>query len=292
MTLYSANNQQLFLQSVNEQRNLGGLFSATAEWIRPVGSEELPTSIPTSLGEIEIFPEPVVSVGTDGFERITATGYDIWDQSTFVQKNYQVGAIEVKITSWSPAPNPVSRDDAIASMQTFLSAASNPGSPEEIILGQLGFSTESLSGDDLSKLRALYTAIINAQDGLNYSTIIFGLSKIDLGIVANLNYQETIYQPSVRNSTFEGYIFEVAYLKKMRPKGSSSVPTAPELFVRNQSGEIISVFSPPSDPSLSGQISKQIRITNININNFGSVEEVEVVYSITKATVAVAYPQQ
>jgi hypothetical protein len=212
MILYAANNQQLFLQSVNEQRNLGGLFSATAEWIRPVGSEELPTSIPTSLGEIEIFPEPVVSVGTDGFERITATGYDIWDQSTHQVINYTPGVIT-------------------ASIRSFV----NPQT--------------------------------NEQNG------------------------QTFYDTITTTKTFEGYIFEVAHLKKMRAKGSQALPTAPILRVRDSLGAEITQFTVPinalsSYPS--AQVQKTIRVTNINVNSYGSVEEVEVIYSITTALVSVS----
>lgn len=212
MTIYT-NGPTLFLQSVEEHRHLGGLFAVTAEWLRPRGSSELPQSIPTSLGEIDIFPEPSVSVGTDGFERITATGYDIWDQSTYESRGVTTGEIT-------------------ASIRVFTNPTTDP--------------------------------------------------------VSGLTFYDTAYD----EKTFPGYIFEVAHLKKMRRKGTPALPPAPILKVRNSDGAEITQFNVPInlDISYTGTVEKTIQITNVNVTNYGAVEEVEVVYSITQALVSVSQP--
>lgn len=207
MTIYT-NGHTLFLQSVEEHRHLGGLFAVTAEWLRPRGSSELPQSIPTSLGEIDIFPEPVVSVGTDGFERITATGYDIWDQSTYEVRGFTTGEITARI--WE-----------------YINPTTDP----------------------------------------------------DSGII--------YYDRTYRDHVFPGYIFEVGHLKKMRRKGAPTLPAAPNLKVRDSGYADINQFNLPANfvtfVGISSALEKTIQITNVNVNNYGAVEEVEVVYSVTKA---------
>ena len=79
-TIYSAPSSQWpLLQSKTEQKFKSGLLNVSAEFIRPVGNTVLPTAIETSIGAVAVWPEPTVSSGTDGFERINATGYDVWD---------------------------------------------------------------------------------------------------------------------------------------------------------------------------------------------------------------------
>lgn len=79
-TIYSAAADQWpLLQSKTEQKFKSGLFNVSAEFIRPVGDTSLPTQIETSIGSVNVWPEPTVSSGTDGFERINATGYGVWD---------------------------------------------------------------------------------------------------------------------------------------------------------------------------------------------------------------------
>ena len=81
-TVYSSpNNQWPLLQSKTEQKFKSGLFNVSAEFIRPSGNLSLPDKIETSIGEVDVWPEPTVSIGTDGFERINATGYGVWDSS-------------------------------------------------------------------------------------------------------------------------------------------------------------------------------------------------------------------
>lgn len=79
-TIYSSAQWPL-LQSKTEQKFKSGLFNVSAEFIRPVGSDALPTEIETSIGPVDVWPEPTVSSGTDGFERINATGYGVWDDA-------------------------------------------------------------------------------------------------------------------------------------------------------------------------------------------------------------------
>jgi hypothetical protein len=211
MTLYS-NGSQLFLQSVNEQRHEGGLFAVSAEYIRPSGASELPETIPTSQGDVMVYPQPTITKATDGFERVNATGYDIWDNSTYQVINYTTGAIQAKIGVY-------------------------------IIVG------------------------VRPDNG------------------------NPIYELRFSDKTFDGFIFEVAHLKTMRIKGSQSLPPAPGLKVLNSSGSEVTNFLVPTTPSpLTGSVAKTIQITNVNVNSYGEVEEVEVIYSITKALVTVSNP--
>ena len=97
-TVYSSPETEWpLLQSKTEQKFKSGLFNVSAEFIRPVGNTSIPNKIKTSIGEVDVWPEPTVSVGTDGFERINATGYGVWDSSlseaTF---GYEQGTITAK----------------------------------------------------------------------------------------------------------------------------------------------------------------------------------------------------
>jgi hypothetical protein len=94
-TVYSSSgNQWPILQSKTEQKFKSGLFNVSAEFIRPVGNTALPDKIETSIGQVDVWPEPTVSVGTDGFERINATGYGVWDANlTEVTWGLTVGRI-------------------------------------------------------------------------------------------------------------------------------------------------------------------------------------------------------
>jgi hypothetical protein len=82
------------LQSKTEMKFKSGLFNVSAEFIRPVGNTSLPETIETSIGLVDVWPNPTVSVGTDGFERINATGYGVWDANlTEVTWGLAVGRI-------------------------------------------------------------------------------------------------------------------------------------------------------------------------------------------------------
>lgn len=105
MTIYTADSSNgLYLQSVTEQRHQGGLFSVSAEFLRLSGNAELPNSIPSSEGDIDVYPQPTVTIGTDGFERVNATGYDIWGTSTFRKFSLEVGELDVVVYGWKLVP--------------------------------------------------------------------------------------------------------------------------------------------------------------------------------------------
>ena len=79
-TIYSSAQWPL-LQSLNEVKHKSGLFTCTATFLAPIGNAETPTEIETSIGPVDVWPEPVVATGTDGFQTITATGYGVWDET-------------------------------------------------------------------------------------------------------------------------------------------------------------------------------------------------------------------
>jgi len=98
MPVYSASSTQWpLLQSKTEQKFKSGLFNVSAEFIRPVGNTALPTQIETSIGPVNVWPEPTVSVGTDGFDRINATGYGVWSATGLSEEIWglQLGKIQV-----------------------------------------------------------------------------------------------------------------------------------------------------------------------------------------------------
>ena len=98
-TIYSAPSAQWpLLQSKTEQKFKSGLFNVSAEFIRPVGNTDLPTVIETSIGAVAVWPEPTVSSGTDGFERINATGYEVWDSAASASTyGYALGELAFSI---------------------------------------------------------------------------------------------------------------------------------------------------------------------------------------------------
>ena len=94
-------------QSLTEQKQKSGLFTCSAEFIRPVGNTELPTVIQTSIGSVDVWPDPTISIGTDGFEKINATGYGVWDSSLVEEvKSFTPGIIELTAQSKFLKANP------------------------------------------------------------------------------------------------------------------------------------------------------------------------------------------
>jgi hypothetical protein len=87
MPIYTASSTTWpVLQTLDEVKHPSGLFTATATYIRPSGNLDFPETIPTSIGNLDLWPEePTVSKDTSGFERLTATAYGIWD-STITQE--------------------------------------------------------------------------------------------------------------------------------------------------------------------------------------------------------------
>lgn len=89
------------MQSLTEQKQKSGLFTCSAEFIRPVGNTELPAVIETSIGSVDVWPEPTISIGTDGFEKINATGYGVWDSLLVEEvKSFTPGIIELTAQSF------------------------------------------------------------------------------------------------------------------------------------------------------------------------------------------------
>lgn len=79
MRIYSAAATWPLLQTLNEIKHPSGLFAATATYIRPTRNAATPSGIPSSIGNLSLYPTtPVVSKDTSGFETLTATGYGVW----------------------------------------------------------------------------------------------------------------------------------------------------------------------------------------------------------------------
>ena len=99
-TAYSGPSSQWpLLQAKTEQKFKSGLFNVSAEFIGPVGNTDLPTVIETSIGTVDVWPEPTVSTGTYGFERINATGYGVWDASASeITYGYELGELSIQFT--------------------------------------------------------------------------------------------------------------------------------------------------------------------------------------------------
>jgi len=104
-TTYASSSQGLFLQSVTEQKHLGGLFTVSAEYRRLSGNTSLPDTIPSSEGDITVYPEPTISIGTDGFEKVNATGYAIWSTDIAKKMSMEVGLLNVIIHGWQVDPD-------------------------------------------------------------------------------------------------------------------------------------------------------------------------------------------
>jgi hypothetical protein len=211
-TVYSGPSSQWpLLQAKTEQKFKSGLFNVSAEFIRPVGNTDLPTVIETSIGTVDVWPEPTVSTGTDGFERINATAYGLWSSN----------AQETKLNL-------------------------NP-----------------------DRVRTIFT---------NNSNV-------------------TVFGDRV------GLIFETAACKITRNVGDTNVPVMPVMNIYNYNGTPVTQinladvlgsigynpggnFSWPSSAS----IVKRHYISNISLNSYGSVEEVEFIFEIVAEATFFAIP--
>jgi hypothetical protein len=121
MNVYNSTGTWPIQQSLTEQKQKSGLFTCSAEFLRPVGNTDLPAVIQTSIGPVDVWPEPTVSVGTDGFERINATGYGVWDSSLVEEvRSFTPGIIELTAQSFilkadpdnpTQAADPLERSD-------------------------------------------------------------------------------------------------------------------------------------------------------------------------------------
>lgn len=88
MTIYKKTGSEWPVQqSVTEQKFKNGLFTVSAEFIRPAGEVELPTIIETSIGAVGVGGiDPTITKGTDGMERIQVVAYDIWNASAIEER--------------------------------------------------------------------------------------------------------------------------------------------------------------------------------------------------------------
>jgi hypothetical protein len=210
MTIYSSGSD-LFLQSVTENKFKSGLLNATAEWVRPMGSAAIPEKIPTSIGDIDIFPDPTILKDTSGFERITATGYGLWSSN----------AQEIKINL-------------------------NP-----------------------DRVRTIFT-----------------------------HGNVTVFGDRV------GLIFEAAACKITRNVGDTNVPVMPVMNIYNYNGTPVTQinvadvvgsigYNPGGNFSWtsSAPIVKRHYISNISLNSYGSVEEVEFIFEMVAEATFFAIPK-
>ena len=205
MTIYTSGSTNLFLQNVTEQRHQGGLFSVSAEFLRVSGNTSLPLVIPSSEGDIDVYPKPTVTIGTDGFERVNATGYAIWSTSTFRKFSLEVGELDVVVYGWKPG-----------------------------------------------------------EDGH--------------------------WVPIIIERKVGGYIFETSHTTKMREKNDDSLPLTPTLRLLNTSGVEVLEYTHPGSGLGAVPISVSKAVKNIQVTDFGTVEQVEMVHGIIRAKVDIAYP--
>jgi len=175
-----------------------------------MGSAALPSKIPTSIGDLDIYPDPTISKDTSGFERITATGYGLWSSN----------AQETKLNL---TPN---------------------------------------------RVRTIFT---------DYTVNVIG-NRV-------------------------GLIFESAACKITRNVGDTNVPVMPVMNIYNYNGTPVTQinladvigsigYNPGSDfswPS-SAPIVKRHYISNISLNSYGSLEEIEFIFEMVAEATFVAIP--
>jgi hypothetical protein len=210
-TTYASSSDGLFLQSVTEQKHQGGLFTVSAEYHRISGNTSLPSTIPSSEGDITVYPKPTITIGTDGFEKVNATGYAIWAGSAFRKFSLEVGELDVVYYGWK-----------------FV-----PGAP-----GEAGH-----------------------------------------------------WDPIIRESKVGGYIFETSHSTKMRMKSDDSLPLMPTLRILNYSGVEVLQYTDTAAFDLGPvPISVSKTVKNIQVTDFGEVEQVEIVHGISSAKVTLSRP--
>jgi hypothetical protein len=195
-TVYSSTGTQWpLLQSKTEQKFKSGLFTVSAEFIRPVGNTGLPTGIETSIGDVDVWPEPTVSSGTDGFERINATGYGVWDNSvTEVTYDYSAETLPVY---WSLELN---TPPYVSIVETSLSVIFETAHIRKI-------------GDSIPQLGNLTLRILSAT-GADITDTLFDVSQFDARIIPSIyagTFQKkirTLIQPVMAKKNTYGEIIE------------------------------------------------------------------------------------
>jgi hypothetical protein len=99
LTIYKAQANWPILQSLTETKHLSGLLSVSAEFTRPVGDTSLPAEIPTSIGNVPVYPSPTVSKDTSGFEKINATGYGAWNLNK-KEEVFNISVYDMPVYYW------------------------------------------------------------------------------------------------------------------------------------------------------------------------------------------------
>ena len=167
-TIYSSAQWPL-LQSKTENKFKSGLFNVSAEFIRPVGNTDLPTQIETSIGPVDVWPEPTVSSGTDGFERINATGYGVWDADIIeVTYGYELGELVVPIVLIDRCGNSAGCGDNTCGS---ILAISNPVRKLSVILETVHIRK---NGDEIPAsptLKVFYTSGIELKGSISITNI-------------------------------------------------------------------------------------------------------------------------
>jgi hypothetical protein len=103
--LYSSAGWPLLL-SKTEQKQKSGILAVSAEFICPADQISVPTDIDTSYGSVEVWPEPSVTTGTDGFARINATGYGQWSSGSQITYGYETFEVRAYYAQYYLCKNP------------------------------------------------------------------------------------------------------------------------------------------------------------------------------------------
>lgn len=163
MDIYKTEVEWPLLQSKTETKHKSGLFTTSAQFVRPVGLESLPDSIPTSIGAVPIWPDPTVSTGTDGFQIINATGYGMWDNTaTETIYNYTTTSFDILAQSQTVREDPANPGEPINPWEI-----SNQVSYKKKIYCLLETATIKKMGDDLPQIPALKILSLSGEDITN-----------------------------------------------------------------------------------------------------------------------------
>jgi hypothetical protein len=108
MSIYLSNATQWpILQSKREQKFKNGLMAVSAEFIAPKDMPIDVAVIESSEGSCDVYPNPIISFDTSPFQKISATGYKIFDpqqdESIFQQSVDLI--FEVSFLEWARDEN-------------------------------------------------------------------------------------------------------------------------------------------------------------------------------------------
>jgi hypothetical protein len=108
MSIYLSNETSWpILQSKREQKFNNGLMAVSAEFIAPKDMQIEVAVIESSEGDCDVYPRPIISFDTSPFQKISATGYKIFnpqhDESIFQQPVDLI--FEVDFLEWARDEN-------------------------------------------------------------------------------------------------------------------------------------------------------------------------------------------